>query len=413
MNIYPYVDTTRANADGSYPVYIIVKNNAGRFFVNTGMTTCEKLIGGRVFSKKDKAWSTKTTLLGKYVSDTERACMQNKLLGKSNAELKAAIQADVFGLIKKDSQATLAEYVSKFANTKRSSTATLYGITERKVRSFDARATFDGVDSEWLERFRQYCIQNGMKVNGAGKELRNIRAVFNWARKKGYTNSYPFLDYSIPEEETLPNNLNVEELRLLRDCPCERWQEKYRDFFMLSFYLAGINPVDLLHLRNGDIKDCHISFVRQKTDKQGASRIRSITLPVVDEAWEIIRKYPSREGFLLGFMDGRVDYHSFVKKCNEALKKIGTSEIVPDKLGKMRKVVYHPLFENLTLYSARYSFGSIAANDLDISEQTIGQCLGHSWSKHVTARYIAKDQRKVDNAVRRVVEYVSGNTKLP
>ena len=42
-----------------------------------------------------------------------------------------------------------------------------------------------------------------------------------------------------------------------------------------------------------------------------------------------------------------------------------------------------------------------------IPEQTIGQCLGHSWSRHVTARYIAHDQRKVDDAVRRVVALIS------
>lgn len=64
-------------------------------------------------------------------------------------------------------------------------------------------------------------------------------------------------------------------------------------------------------------------------------------------------------------------------------------------------------FPDITLYTARYSFGSIAANELDIPEQTIGQCLGHSWSRHVTARYIAHDQRKVDDAVRRVVALIS------
>ena len=35
MKIYPYVRKERANADGSYPVYFIVKTRRGRFFVNT------------------------------------------------------------------------------------------------------------------------------------------------------------------------------------------------------------------------------------------------------------------------------------------------------------------------------------------------------------------------------------------
>lgn len=413
MKVYAYVDMTRKNALGAFSVYVIVKNQRGRFLVNTGLSTCGRLTGGRVFPTKDNAASKKTTLLGKYLADIEVICLQHELMGTDNKELKGIIRKQVFGREKKEKNLILADYISMFAQTKREQTAVLYGITKRKVLRFlesgiVKEGTLAAVDAEWLEKYRQWCLDGGMKVNGTAKELRNIRAVFNWCRKKGYTNNYPFLDYSIQEEETVPNNLPVEDLRRLRDYPCEEWQSKYVDFFFLSFYLAGINPVDLLLLQADSVKDGHVSFVRRKTNKQGAKKIRSITLPVVDKALDIIKKYPSSGGYLLGFMDGRSDYHSFMKKCNEALKKIGTQEVVPDKTGKRRKIVYHPLFPKITLYTARYSFGSIAANDLDISEQTIGQCLGHSWSKHVTARYIANDQRKIDNAVRRVVDYVSG-----
>lgn len=407
MNLYSYVDTTRANADGTYPVYLIVKNNHGRFFVNTGMCTCGKLIGGRIFPKKDKQYQSKTTLLGKYMADVEAVCLRQELAETDNKTLKSVIQRDVFGVVQKEKKKLLSDYIEMFSELKRRPTAVLYGITRAKVASFKDKP-LEAISADWLESFRQHCIKGGMSVNGAGKELRNIRAVFNWCRKNGHTTNYPFSEYSIIEEETMPNNLSVGELRELRDYPCEDWQKKYVDFFMLSFYLAGINPVDLLMMRTDAVRSGHISFVRRKTDKQGAKKIRTIVLPLVDEARNIINRYPSKDGYLLGFMDGRADYHSFVKKCNEALKKVGTREAVADKTGKKRKLIYHPLFPKITLYTARYTFGSIAANDLDISEQTIGQCLGHSWSKHVTARYIAHDQRKIDNAVKRVVEYVTG-----
>jgi len=405
MNIYPYVDKTRANADGTYPVYIIVKNALGRFFVNTGMTTCGRL-DGREFPKADRNRRVKATLLGKYLSDIEQVCLQQSVAETDNRTLKAVIQKEVFGVMQR--RLYLRDYILSFAETKRDSTRTLYGITARKVDAYDRHATLDGTDAEWLESFRKWCISNGMKINGAGKELRNIRAVFNWARRKKVTSNYPFLDYSIVEEDTRPNNLSLDELRTLRDYECEPWQEKYRDFFMLSFYLAGMNPVDLLTCRADAVKDGHLSFVRKKTDKQGQKKVRVVVLPVVREAQAILRRYRSSDGWLLSFMDGRADYHSFVKKANEALKKIGPSETVPDKVGKLRKVEYHPILPNITMYSARYTFGSIAANDLDISERTIGMCLGHSWSKNVTSRYMATDQKKVDDAVRKVVRFVAG-----
>ena len=407
MKNFAYVDTTRPNADGSFPVYVVVRNPRGRFFVNTGMTTCGKLDGGVSFPRQDRNGRAKTALLARYMAECESVCLRHEVLGTDNATLKEAIRREVFGIVSA-SRDSLASCIREFADTRTPQTAKCYRIAADRVTEFDADATLD-IDRKWLERFRQWCISKGMKVNGAGMILRCVRASFNWARTEGRTQNYPFLGYSIPEEETTPNNLSAEDIRRLRDYPCEEWQRRYIDFFMLSFYLAGMNPVDLLSLKADAVRGGHVSFVRRKTNKQGARKVRTIVLPVVDEARAIIRKYPSREGWLLGFMDGRSDYHSFMKQCEKALRKVGTQETTTDRAGKRRKVVYHPAFPDITLYTARYSFGSIAANDLDIPEQTIGQCLGHSWSRHVTARYIAHDQRKVDDAVRKVVAYISSS----
>lgn len=408
MRIHPYVDTTRSNSDGTYPVYVVVKNKLGRFFVNTGLTTTDKLVG-MLFPKADKAGKTKTTLLGKYLADIEVLCLQSELSKTDNKQLKKEIQEKVFGMVPKTS--TLSDYIYEFAGTKTNQTRSIYELTARKVMDFDSKAGLS-IDKEWIESFRSHYIEEGMSINGVGKELRNIRAVFNWARKRGLTQNYPFLDYHIVEEETVPNNISVEDLRKLRDYPCESWQKPYVDFFFLSFYLAGINPVDLLSLKSDAIKDGHLTFVRKKTNKQGSTKIRTITLPVLPEAQEIIDRYPSEEGWLTGFMDCRNSYRSFARACNDALQKVGPSHKVKDKVGKLRKMEYEPICPEITLYSARYSFGSIAANDLDISERTIGMCLGHSWAKNVTSRYMATDQRKIDNAVRRVIGYLVGS-ELP
>lgn len=411
MKIYPYVNTTRANSDGTYPVYFIVNTKQGRFFVNTGIVTCDKLVE-MAFPKSDKNWKQKTILLGKYHAGIESLCLQSDIANLDNNELKARIQQEVFGIAQKPKSFALHNIVRKFASTKNEQTCVLYNITARKVESFDAKADLS-IDTKWLDSFRQHYLDEGMRINGVAKELRNIRAVFNWARRRGMTTNYPFLDYHIQEEETVPNDMSVEDLRRLRDYPCEEWQKPYVDFFFLSFYLAGINPVDLLLLKKNCIKDGHLSFVRKKTNKEGATKVRIITLPVLPEALEIIRRYRSSEDWLLSFMDGRADYHSFARQANEALQKIGPTEIVKDKVGKLRKIEYKPLFPEITMYSARYSFGSIAANDLDISERTIGMCLGHSWSQRVTSRYISSDQKKIDNAVKRVVGLFVGSVKLP
>ena len=85
-----------------------------------------------------------------------------------------------------------------------------------------------------------------MSVNGIAQQLRNIRAAFNYCRKRRYTQDYPFLTYRIKEERVAPNALTVDQLRTLRDYPCEAWQKIYREMFMLSFYLGGVNAGDML-----------------------------------------------------------------------------------------------------------------------------------------------------------------------
>lgn len=107
----------------------------------------------------------------------------------------------------------------------------------------------------------------GMKVNAYAIHLRNVRTVFNYALDEGYTSMYPFRKFSIGKEETRKRSLTVGQLRTLRDYPCEEWQEKYRDIFMLMFYLIGINAVDLLNARNSDVVNGRLEYKRAKTGK--------------------------------------------------------------------------------------------------------------------------------------------------
>lgn len=66
--------------------------------------------------------------------------------------------------------------------------------------------------------------------------------------------------------EYLRNNgyINIHELRKLRDFPAEEHLKKYVDIFLLSFYLAGINMVDLLRLKPLK-RDERLNYRRSKT----------------------------------------------------------------------------------------------------------------------------------------------------
>src|SRR3712207_4570132 len=395
VNIYVFCDVARKKKDGGIPVMIAVKTSEGRFMVNSGLVTMEKFTG-RSFPKSEKNGKVKTSVLGKYLLETEAICLANE--NADNAQLKLLIRQKVLGKNVPTPQKTLVDYINDYAAlASKGSTAELYKATAKKVDAFDSGATFDSIDRAWLERFEKELTKT-MTVNGAAIQLRNLRAVFNRAIDDEKTQNYPFRKFKIKQETTRKRSLNVEQIRLLRDYPCEKWQEEYRDLWLLQFYLIGINISDLLGLKK--LTDGRCVYHRNKTG-------RLYDIAVQPEALAIIEKYKGKK-YLLRPLDRYKSVADYTHHMNDALKKIGPYEVVADKLGKRRKIEYQPLFPALSAYWNRHSWATIAA-EIDIPKEIIGKALGHSeWDNTTTDIYINFDMRKVDEANRKVIDYVNG-----
>lgn len=394
MRYYTYVDEAKRNKKGVIPVQILFKENNKRFTVATELTVTTKFTGVAI-PPTEKYARMKTARLLKIFDDVEK-CVMTMPDDADWENKKAILRKVVTGKDeKKEKRLTVADYVAKYAETKTNKgTRALYLLTERKVRSYDENATFESVNTAWLDGWG--ADNAGMSVNGFSIHLRNLRTVFNWAIDNEWTDKYPFRRYKIRNERVAIRNISVDELRTIRDWPVEEWQEIYRDLFILTFYLCGINPVDLLHLKKTDMKNGRIRYKRRKTG-------HLFDIPVPKPAEDIISRYRGRK-WLLSPMDEHSNYKDFCSHWNHTLKKIGTIETVADRVGRKRKLVYAPVVEGLTVYTARYTFASIGA-ELDIPRETIALCLGHSWAD-VTSHYIAYDSKKIDAAVQKIVDYV-------
>jgi hypothetical protein len=219
--------------------------------------------------------------------------------------------------------------------------------------------------------------------------LRNIRAVFNDAIDDEVTRHYPFRKFKIKRAATAKRSLSVDALREFFDYPVEEHQRKYIDIFKLSFFLIGINIGDLCKLQriNGD----RIDYNRAKTH-------RLYSVKVEPEAMAIIEQYRGND-WLLDPLDRYDNYRQYARRLNGALQSIGKVEI-----GKQNRKSIKPLYSNITTYWARHSWATIAAS-LDIPKETIAAALGHGGNT-VTDIYIDFDQRKVDEANRRVIDWV-------
>ena len=269
----------------------------------------------------------------------------------------------------------------------------VYKHTLDRIRAFDKNVDnkmFEDIDLKWLTDFEAFCAKTACK-NARNIHLRNIRAVFNNAIDYGITTAYPFRRFKIRPEATRKRSMAVEELRRLFDYPVEDYAEIYRDMFRLIFMLVGINSVDLHGLKS-ITRDGRIEYKRAKTG-------RLYSIKVEPEAMEIINKYRGVKG-LLCIADRWSDSRNFRHQCNKALQKIGQVE----RKGRGGKKTITAEFEGVTTYWARHTWATIAAS-LDIPKDTIAAALGHGGDT-VTDIYIDFDQKKVDAANRRVLDWV-------
>lgn len=314
----------------------------------------------------------------------------------SDVELRSHIMSEFGGLLsskKKDSQLFIDHYNSYISNLTKKNTVTTFRNTLNKIEQFSdiSKLRYEDMTISWMKDFDVFMMKGKLAVNSRGVYFRNLRALFNDAIDRDFIsqNLYPFRRFKIPKEATAKRSLSIEELKILRDYKCEEYLDKYRDIFMLIFYLRGINIVDLANVT--EITNGRIEYRRSKTGKL-------YSIEVLHEAIKIIDKYKG-EIKLLSMFDSRVDYRTFAIRMNRELKKIGITTI-----GKKGAKTIISAFPSLSSYWARHTWATIAAG-LDIPKETIAAALGHGGNT-VTDIYISFDTKKVDEAKRKVLDAI-------
>ena len=180
--------------------------------------------------------------------------------------------------------------------------------------------------------------------------------------------------------------------------PCDEYQIKYRDFFILNFYLIGMNIGNMLMLKHSDVNNGRIEYYRNKTNKL-------ISVLIQPEAQTILDKYKGKN-YLLDVMDTYKDYKYFIRRMNTALKQIGKTT----RSGLGGKKTRNPIFPDISSYWARHTWATLA-EELEIPKETISAALSHS-SSDTTSIYIRFNQKKIDKANRYIINYIKGEISI-
>lgn len=393
------LDKRRANAEGKYPVKVILFNNQTNASISISLSLPES-----AWIKDGMQRPVKTNYPGSkvYNDQIEKSYLNIK---KQLFELEesGAINTMKASDIKKHILSTKQSYgpgytffsfaneFTETCNTRR--TRELYEWTLKAFNDFakDEDIRFSDIDKLMLESFEKWLIRKGIKINTRAIHFRNIRALFNKAIANGYVSRdiYPFYLFKIKSETADNEFLSPDQFRMLYTFEFKTESQcMARDYWMLLFFMCGISPIDLYYLKNSTDKDGRTNFARIKVLYKTQNPVRITIQP---EAQNIINKYKASEDseYLLHFESKYTSYEIFKSFISK----------------KLREIASITGLSGLTMYWARHTWAT-TADALDVNEKTISKALGHTDKSVAGKNYISFDWSKVDIANRKVIDYI-------
>ena len=226
-------------------------------------------------------------------------------------------------------------------------------------------------------------LSGHLAANTRNTYIAKLTQVLRRAHKEGLISTDAGRDVKTKPVITKSRALTVEQLRtFLALEPGSDLGRIALDFFRLSFYLRAMNPVDLAKARNAQIFNGRLNYVRSKTRKDYSVRIEPEAQAVIDrcsDGTHLLAETSSRE------------YKTHLQHCDAALRALAKGNGLPP----------------VTMYWARHTFATLMI-EIGIPIETVAASLGHSYGPKVTMGYVTIREKLVDDAVRKLYDYVAG-----
>lgn len=236
---------------------------------------------------------------------------------------------------------------------------------------------FADITNDVVKGYYTYLSNKGLNVSSITAYFAIIRLIFSTARKE-YPNLHnPFSDLVLKKRVVQKRNLTIEQVREVINKPLTKTTAYCRDMFVLSLFLIGMNNVDLYNIV--EVRNGRIDYVRSKLEHRG----KMLSIKVEPEAMEIIQRHKGKDRML---------------NISEKYSTLNSFNMVSGKYLKC-------LFPFLSSYWARHTWASIASF-LGVPIDIIALALGHTHALTTTMIYINFDNSKIDEANRRVIDYI-------
>ena len=270
------------------------------------------------------------------------------------------------------------------------------GFLDKFMEFAGGDVLLESITPQTIDNYTRWIRANGIGIAYEGMLLNMVKTIINLAIRDGLIryDVHPFAYCKIRNAEPRELDISVEDTRKIRDYETPyKGERKARDLFMLSYYLGGINLIDLM---NYDFRDkTMIEYVRTKTrNKKKTNRTVSFSIP--PEAQPYIDQYMNKK-------TGHLDFGN--KGTYETFKNIVTRDI---KLIAQKAGIKD--WKRCCYYTARKSFVQHGF-DLGISLEVLEYCIGQSMkSDRPIFNYLKIMRRHADEAIRTIIDNLNGDT---
>lgn len=278
------------------------------------------------------------------------------------------------------------EYLAELAEEKRKKSEKLYKLAGQSFIKSQGDLLLIMITPRNIKHYLMDLEDKGLSPTTVKIYLTLLKVLINYAKKHNMVKYEvdPFEFCRLPQANIRELDLTIDELKAIRDIEPSKYNiGVVRDIFMLSYYLGGINLVDMLEI---DFRKDWIEYYRKKTKnkKQGEAKTAFSIQP---EARAIINKYIQKNGKLVfGKYKTFGQCYSVVSRKMEELAKVA---------GIRKRVVY---------YSARKSFVQHGF-ELGISLEILEYCIGQSMkTNRPIFNYFRVMRKHADDAMRKIFD---------
>lgn len=339
---------------------------------------------------------------GQVVNHPEAASMNMKLRNLLNHYQKVIdniYDVDVYScselreiIIKKKDHtnakfsSAMNSYLSELAEEKRSKSEKLYRLSCQSFIKSQGDLLLSMITPRNIKHFEMDLEDKRLSPTTIKIYLTLLKVIINYAKKHNMVKYEidPFEFCRMPSANIRELDLTIDEVKAIRDMEIPKYNiGVVRDIFMLSYYLGGINLIDMLDI---DFRKDWTEYYRRKTKNKKSGESKT-AFSIQPEAREIINKYMQKNGKLVfGKYKTFGQCYSVVSRKMEELAKIA---------GIKKHVIY---------YSARKSFVQHGF-ELGISLEILEYCIGQSMkTNRPIFNYFRVMRKHADDAMRKIFD---------